>query len=701
MQKSEKIIYLSVFFVFAILISSFSFAAENDSLGSASDNDSNATDVSASVSADVKGSADVEKSSNTEDENSSESDIDGEIDSEAQLSVGAGITPDSNFYWVEENILSKLRSDITNLEKAVAQIKAMVEKKDYESARVALSHYKKYVSDLEENVAPEEKEEVQRAISAISNALKEIESQIPQEQKKEFVDDVKKDAEKVQAAVNIAAKIKELCGTLAKLDPEQYAITCNAGKDAPKWQRNLDDKLTDEQKKEAEAFFKIMSSCFENPKTCQCSEIKIQKFADSCNQIAPLAAKCQEGDDDACEKMDEIEDPIEYLPPHLQGVMEKLDRKYSDDKFEHFGPPECKKAGVTTKEACMKIMFEKNAPEECIDASKEGKIDFSSERTMRESCEKIMFLENAPQECVNAGLKDHKECGKFMFKQNAPEECIDAGLTGESPRDSKKCEEIMRSQRENEGPNHGPGGGFAFGRDCGRIENKEEKLKCFEDMFNNVQQGGFQGRGPEERFDDKQFRPNEGQRDGQFNNRRESEERNRMTKEQVENFAKECSSKGGRWDCSFGGSNPCRCFSPNEGPRNEQFNNQQPPDNNFKSFQGERGENFQEKGNVEGGGIVEGSSGSSTTSPSTGTSTDTGSSSSSSTSSSSSSSTSSGGGDTSSSTGSTSGSGDTGSTSSGSSSGGDTSTSSGSSSGGTITGGVIAEGNAFLDYYFK
>ncbi|MEK6872195.1 MAG: hypothetical protein AABX16_04800, partial [Nanoarchaeota archaeon] len=108
---------------------------------------------------------------------------------------------------------------------------------------------------------------------------------------------------------------------------------------------------------------------------------------------------------------------------------------------------------------------------------------------------KLMFKENAPEECIEAGLKDHKECGKYMFNLNAPKECIDAGLTGEKQSDHKKCQKIMDGLREVNGE-HDNRGRFNGG-DCRRIENSEERLKCYDGALSDA--GEFRKEDSQER----------------------------------------------------------------------------------------------------------------------------------------------------------------------------------------------------------
>ena len=221
-----------------------------------------------------------------------------------------------------------------------------------------------------------------------------------------------------------------------------------------------------------------MGKCFRTSgRECKCEDISIKSFANRCSIVAPLALKCDGGDESACEAMDDATEGMEdLLPDYLQDVMMDIERRYGEDQFDLHMPEECQEAGAKTPKECMKVMFRLNAPEECIKALDEGKIDLSNEREARKACDEIMFRENAPEECIEAGLKDPKECGKLMFRENAPEECIEAGLTGDNRGDEKKCREIMESQGK------GPGGQGqpALGVRCRNIENSEERLKCYD-----------------------------------------------------------------------------------------------------------------------------------------------------------------------------------------------------------------------------
>lgn len=605
--------------------------------------------------------------------------------SDEQLSVGAGITPDSPMYFIEDKVLTMFRDDLENREKKIAEVREMVQEGKIEDAKRALESYRKYAEALEKEADPDKKEEAQRSAAAIRNAIKEIESELEEKDKKEFVDDVLASEKSIVAASEIASKIKELCEALSKLDPEQYERTCKTEGDSPDWQIKMDKKLTKEQQVEAEKFFEVMSSCYENPKECECEKISVEKFAAVCKETAPLAAKCEEGDEDACEKMNSMEDPKELLPEHLQGVLDKVEGRYEKAQFDNFAPPECREAKAKTPEECMKVMFRVNAPEECIEALDKGEIDLKNERVAREQCEEIMFEANAPEECVQAGLKNPKECGKLMFKENAPQECIEAGLTGESSKDSKKCEELMRSvDKERKGPEGERGG---FGPDCRSLQDAEERLKCYDGKLEGAKDSG-------KRFEDTRIKEKE--------------------------CANSCEAKGGRWD--FTGGN-CQCYQddrkefenknprgpegerPNMGPPRGEFREGDQRREEFRRPEGEfRGPENREGGSSGGGDGEDDRESSGEGSGSGGDSSSGGSSGGEGGSSSGSSSGGSGG-----ESGSSSGGGDSGSSSGGSDSGSSSGRGeSGGSSGGEggssgVTGGVIFENekNGFLSYYFK
>ncbi|MBI4981183.1 hypothetical protein HZC30_06535 [Candidatus Woesearchaeota archaeon] len=369
---------------------------------------------------------------------------------EVELKGTAGLTPDSNFYFLESLIETVLVGDdpetaLKYKEEKILEAKEMIESGDKTAAKKALEKAGDYNEIIQKEVSPEVELKVRESSKAVKEVLNSFESELEDNQWKDvqkIVAENLKEEDKIALTAKISKQIEQLCRTLSELDPLEYSNICKTDADAPKWKKELDRKLTAEQEKEAREFFTIMSECFQNPSKCRCEDISIKPFAERCSEFAPLAAKCSTGDKDACKMMDEIEDPINLLPNYLQKVMEDVEDKYGDAKHELSIPSECIEAGATSREACMKVMFKVNAPPECSEALEAGKINPKNEREAREACEKIMFNLDAPEECIEAGLKDQRECDTYMFKLDAPPECVEAGLTGSSKDDWKKCEAI-------------------------------------------------------------------------------------------------------------------------------------------------------------------------------------------------------------------------------------------------------------------
>lgn len=425
---------------------------------------------------------------------------------DATLSTSAGITPDSPLYFID-NLLDNFATDASNREEKIAEIQDMIKAGKVDDAKKALSRYQQFAKRTEQDISPDQQEQTRKSAVAISHVIKKIKDDIPAEHQQEFVTDILSQEEKISTAAKVADKIKNLCETLSKLDPQQYAKTCKLddNEDAPQWQRRLDDKLTSEQQVEARAFFKTMSGCMRDPANCQCDEISIKPLAEKCKVIAPLAGKCKQGDQASCDAMDKDTENIEdLLPPHLQDIMKDIETDFSGAEFENHMPPECQQANIDPKSS--------NA---------------------REQCEEVMFKQNAPEECIQAGLKDHKECSKYMFNLKAPPECKDAGLTGESQKDHRQCEKIMQELQQKQQPEFqnnnptqnnnfnpsGPGMGFSFGKNCKDLTDQNEKLQCLEQFYTHAQQQQNNVAPPQQEFQNQQSAyPQENNQQGQFQN---------------------------------------------------------------------------------------------------------------------------------------------------------------------------------------
>jgi len=406
---------------------------------------------------------------------------------DVELQQNAGLTPDDTLYFMDDFFESAFignnpKRALSYKDEKIAEARQMIEEGKIDEAKKALESVEKYSDVLQREVSPDIEREVRESSKAVKEVLRELDDKIEGEDwndVRKSVDEHDEREDEIALTAQITSEIQDLCEKLSQLDPLEYSRVCRTDEGAPKWQQKLDEELTGDQEKEAKEFFGIMSQCFQNPRECQCDSISVPAFADKCNEIAPIAVACDEGDDNACQQMEEIDDPIELLPDYLQDVLAKIEDKYGEDKFEHFMPLECEEVGATTKEACEEVMFKIHSPEPCVRALEDGRITGTNERESREQCEKIMFEDEAPEECLAAGVTNFEDCGSFMFKQHAPQECLDAGLTGESRSDEKECRELSGGMHEN-------GDYIAPGGNCQSISDPMERLACYDSAVQGV-----------------------------------------------------------------------------------------------------------------------------------------------------------------------------------------------------------------------
>ncbi len=348
---------------------------------------------------------------------------------DAEIEESAGTVPGDTFYFIDK-FFDKFGDGLTVKEERIAEIKELIEAGDIERAKQVLEDYMNLADELEHEIDPERKEDAKRSAAAIRNAMKDIRDQLPPGERGKFVSEIRSKEHSIATAAEIAGKIKELCIQLAELDPVEYSRMCRTDDDAPKWQKKLDEDLSEDQRKIAKNFVGIMKECFESSgQECRCEEIPFADFADACSQAAPLATACDiKKDERACEKLDKIQMP--ELPDWLQDIWEDLEKDVKEAQFDLHMPRECVEAGATTAKECGKIMIENNAPEEC----KQPLLDSGceDERECREICDKIMFELHSPQECIEKGITDLKDCAHFMdsFRgERGPIENMGPGLT--------------------------------------------------------------------------------------------------------------------------------------------------------------------------------------------------------------------------------------------------------------------------------
>ncbi len=280
-----------------------------------------------------------------------------------EFTVDAGITPDSPFYFIDE-FFERVGNDPEKAreyrEEKLAELKAMAAEKNKDAAEKALTKAQEYGEILEKEVTPEMKDKVNKNAAAIEGVLEQAAEELPE--LKEEIKVKLEQEQRIAFAAEVSTKIKQLCETLAKLDPQQYAETCKTKEDSPAWQKKQDQQLTEEQQQQAAEFTVKMRRCMETEgKECDC-EFGIQSFDEMCVQ----GKRCQqEVDSDACKA--QLSDSFDFksrLPDYLHPIMEGLMKEFASKMSQQMKtgdvtgmfPPACTEAGATTMQDCMQIM---------------------------------------------------------------------------------------------------------------------------------------------------------------------------------------------------------------------------------------------------------------------------------------------------------------------------------------------------------
>ncbi|PIN87991.1 hypothetical protein COV12_00835, partial [Candidatus Woesearchaeota archaeon CG10_big_fil_rev_8_21_14_0_10_32_24] len=359
-----------IFLTGVLLMLVFSVIVYAEEGNSQEPNDLNQQDGTSATGSD---SADLQN--NEQDQTNQES-----INEEINFDVDPGTTPDSPFYFVDDfaekiSVGDDPEKALEYKEEKIAEAKAMVDKGKPEEAQKVLDRALEYSEIIEKEVSPEIRNRIEESSTMVQGAINTMRMKTEGEEwggvNERFDENIEKE-KSIETAVELSAKIKELCETLAKLDPLQYSDSCKSGDDSPRWMREQDKELSAEQEGQAKIFFEKLSQCFENPGECDCQGMGVQSFEDFCVEKSSFALKCDAGDENACQNLESGSDPTELLPDYLISTFKEVERKYSKSQFDNYAPQECVEAGVKSPEECSKIMFEINAPQECLDAGLTG-----------------------------------------------------------------------------------------------------------------------------------------------------------------------------------------------------------------------------------------------------------------------------------------------------------------------------------------
>ena len=174
---------------------------------------------------------------------------------DVELEGKAGMTPDSALYFVENMVESIFvgnnpKKALKYKEEKILEVKEMVDAGNGEAAEKALKRAEKYNKILLKEVTPELDKRVRESSKATKKLLESMELEGDEwDDVKESITENIKDEDKIALAAKISGKISELCEILSDLDPMEYARVCKTDDDAPEWKKDLDKKLTKEQKK--------------------------------------------------------------------------------------------------------------------------------------------------------------------------------------------------------------------------------------------------------------------------------------------------------------------------------------------------------------------------------------------------------------------------------------------------------------------
>lgn len=498
----KKIILSLVFILFSLALVIAEDNIPNSEDNSASSEEITQSNPSASdtTSSPVDSSQVAQTESPTNSPENPQGESTDEIVSEEKVELKAkpGIAPDNPVYFVKDiyqrmTVGNNPQRALDYKEQKIAEAELMVEKGKPDQAEKVLKRALEYSEIIKKEANPKMKDKVQESVAAVENSIEGMEEKTKGSEwidvREKFDETLKKEKE-INTAAELTAKINELCASLAQLDPLQYADTCKSKEDSPKWMKEQDKEISAEQEEQAKVFFEKLSLCFESPENCDCKGMGVQKFEDFCLEKSKIALKCKQGDENACKETQSGADPSDLLPGYLISVLNQVQEKYAKAQYSMYMPEECVQQGAK-EEDCMKIMFEKTAPQECLDKGITGK---TKEDEIK--CRQLMFEKNAPQECLDAGISlddsdASRKCAKIMFLQRAPQECLDVGITGEGRDDEKKCKQLIVSNTDALGQKPAlEGGAYSkqkFNRDCNKVQDSNEKVKCYEEFYNNAQ----------------------------------------------------------------------------------------------------------------------------------------------------------------------------------------------------------------------
>jgi hypothetical protein len=181
-------------------------------------------------------------------ETPSSDNISNDLNNETEFNVNPGMTPDSPIYFIKDTyqrivVGNDPEKALSYREQKIAEAKAMVEKGKPGATEKSLDRALQYGNIVEREVSPDIQDKVNESMGKVQDAINDMKQDTIGEQWNDVNAGFDKNIEqgkKVETAAEISAKIKELCETLAKLDPLQYADSCKPKDNSPNWIKTQD-----------------------------------------------------------------------------------------------------------------------------------------------------------------------------------------------------------------------------------------------------------------------------------------------------------------------------------------------------------------------------------------------------------------------------------------------------------------------------
>ncbi|PIN77894.1 hypothetical protein COV15_01210 [Candidatus Woesearchaeota archaeon CG10_big_fil_rev_8_21_14_0_10_34_12] len=375
-------------------------------------------------------------------------------------------------------------------EKEVNSAISNLEAGDTKNAEKNLNSASEKLKIVQILASPDISADVKENIDGVENKIRETKGDY------ELLDNYLSEEEKTKLSMDISEKVFSYCDELAMQD---YALMQKDEKcKSYAWMENkIKQRLNEEQENSKGEIETQVQACMNNPKECNCDNIKLLSEKTKCEEYKSLAIKCEfQNDNSACEKIKMF---------NLQ-VSER--EKYEKEIIEKYLPAECSEAGVRDGAECKRLILtlsqpkteciengeyvgeekcreklvnQRNVvkecvvdgklvdPEQCRNIVKEGNKPTGKEWELMSgeckergvydpvACDEIV---NLPRSCKDAGYYTKKECEAMILNQNLPKECVDAGaLTPEAceklklPSDCQgaysreECEKIKIEQK--------------------------------------------------------------------------------------------------------------------------------------------------------------------------------------------------------------------------------------------------------------